>query len=87
MSKDVSRRILSSVRRHTGNILGSTEQPKIEASTILVSLDLDSLDLIELVYSLEEEYSISIDPDVLIELATVEDLINCIGSEIIHTTH
>jgi acyl carrier protein len=42
----------------------------------------ESLDLVELVYNLEEEYSISIDPDVLVELATVEDLLNCIGTEI-----
>ena len=58
---------------------------EFDESSLTMSLDglkLDSLELIEIVYELEEYFSITINSSALEELGTIADLINVVDSEL-----
>ena len=46
--------------------------------TLSVDLKIDSLDAVELVMTLEEEFDIKLPDDVLKQLKTVEDVVKCV---------
>ncbi len=47
-----------------------------EKTNIKNELDIDSLDMLELIIELENEYKIDIDYEIFIELKTIEDVVN-----------
>ena len=59
----------------------STDKTKIKPETnILTDLGADSLDLVEVLMSLEEEFGISIPDEVIPEIKTVGDLVKYIDA-------
>ena len=57
------------------------EEIKVE-SKILDDLGADSLDVVEMLMALEEEYGITIPVEEATELATIQDVINVIQSKL-----
>lgn len=64
------------------NLLNSArEMPLVtdlKADTELAALGLDSLRLIEIVYELETEYNVDADEGALVQLRTVDDLVQMV---------
>jgi acyl carrier protein len=62
------------------------DQFAIDADTITESTDIvsdlgaDSLDVVELLMSLEDEYGVSIEDEKVAELKTVGDVVRCVES-------
>ena len=67
--------MLEKVRAILAERMGVDEEDVIAEASLRNDLGLDSLDLFELLMSLEEEYGIRIDPDTLTGLATVGDVL------------
>lgn len=57
------------------------EEVKLESS-IVDDLGADSIDLIELIMNLEEEYGISISDEEAVKLKTVGDVVDFINSQV-----
>ncbi len=57
------------------------EEIKLESS-IIDDLGADSIDLIELIMNLEEEYGISISDEEAVKLKTVGDVVDFINSQV-----
>mgnify|MGYP003601118589 CR=1 FL=1 len=47
-----------------------------EKTNIKNELNLDSLDMLEIIFELENEYKIDIDAEIFSELKTIEDVVN-----------
>ena len=47
-----------------------------EKTNIKNELNLDSLDMLEIIFELENEYKIDIDGEIFSELKTIEDVVN-----------
>ena len=47
-----------------------------EKTNIKNELDIDSLDMLEIIIELENEYKIDIDSEIFVELKTIGDIIN-----------
>ena len=47
-----------------------------EKTNIKNELNLDSLDMLEIIFELENEYKINIDDEIFSELKTIEDVVN-----------
>ena len=47
-----------------------------EKTNIKNELNLDSLDMLEIIIELENEYKIDIDGEIFVELKTIEDVVN-----------
>ncbi len=62
--------------------LGCEEDRITESTVILEDLEADSLDLVEFMMSLEEEYSIEVGDDDLERLVTVGDVVKYIEERI-----
>ena len=58
------------------------EKDKLTAETTLDSLSADSLDKIELIVALEEEFATSVDDDVLSRISTLDDCVTVIEQAI-----
>lgn len=57
----------------------SVDEDKIKMeSNLAEDLKIDSLDAVELVMTLEEEFDIKLPDDVLKQLKTVEDVVKCV---------
>ena len=57
----------------------SVDEDKIKLeSNLAEDLKIDSLDAVELVMTLEEEFDIKLPDDVLKQLTTVEDVVKCV---------
>lgn len=57
----------------------SVDEDKIKLeSNLAEDLKIDSLDAVELVMTLEEEFDIKLPDDVLKQLKTVEDVVKCV---------
>ena len=57
----------------------SVDEEKIKMeSNLAEDLKIDSLDAVELVMTLEEEFDIKLPDDVLKQLNTVEDVVKCV---------
>jgi acyl carrier protein len=57
---------------------GFEEEEVTPSKTFIDDLGLDSLDAVEVIVSLEDEYGIEIDDDEVEKLKTVQDLIDCV---------
>lgn len=53
-----------------------------EDTDIVADLGADSLDVVEMMMALEEEYGITIEDEKIPELKTVGDVVNCVESMI-----
>jgi len=63
--------------------LGITDKDKITLTTNLQEdLNADSLDAVEIIMSIEDEFNVEIPDDIAEELKTVEDIINFLENEI-----
>lgn len=60
------------------NTLNCDEEKITPEATLAEDLNIDSLDAVELVMALEEEYSIKIPDTELENLKTVKDIVDCI---------
>jgi acyl carrier protein len=57
---------------------GEADRSEIERSSLLETLDIDSLDLVEIAQVLEERFGIVIEPDHMKDVATVGDAIDAV---------
>lgn len=62
-------------------VLGIEDRKKITPETTLERLGADSLDIVDLVISIEDVFDVNIDDDDMEKLKTVQDLINYIPNE------
>jgi acyl carrier protein len=63
--------------------LGITDKDRITLTTNLQEdLNADSLDAVEIIMSIEDEFNVEIPDDIAEELKTVEDIINFLENEI-----
>ena len=79
MTMEVDAKIISILRERFPHLR------EFDESSLTMSLDglkLDSLELIEIVYELEEYFSIAIHSSALEKLGTIADLINVVDSEL-----
>ena len=60
--------------------LGVSEEEVIPTASFIEDLGADSLDLVELVMALEEEYDMEISDEDAEKIRTVQDVLNYIGS-------
>ena len=58
-----------------GEQLGVDEDEVLESSKLVDDLGADSLDIVELIIAIEEEFEVEIKDDVVEELITVSDII------------
>ena len=82
MTMEVDVKIISILRERFPHLR------EFDESSLTMSLDglkLDSLELIEIVYELEEYFSITIRSSALEKLGTIADLINVVDSELKQT--
>jgi acyl carrier protein len=79
MTTDVDAGILSLLRKRV-NMHENTAA--INSATKLQALEPDSLEFIEIIYELEQHFSISIDFAEVGKLDTVEDLINVVSNKL-----
>ncbi|MGL4343239.1 MAG: phosphopantetheine-binding protein [Metamycoplasmataceae bacterium] len=64
------------------NIIKSKVKMNFDESSKIDSLDLDSLDLIEIVMEIETTFSIKIEDDKLNSIKTISDLLNIVNAKI-----
>jgi len=74
---EIAERVKKIVVEH----LGVEESKVVPEASFIDDLDADSLDTVELVMLLEEEFDIEIDDDVAEKIATVGDVINHIEKD------
>jgi acyl carrier protein len=60
--------------------LGVSEDEVVPTASFIEDLGADSLDLVELVMALEEEYDVEISDEDAEKIRTVQDVLNYIGS-------
>ena len=73
--------VFEKIRSLLSEQLGFDEE-MITESTSFEDLGADSLDLVELMMSLEEEFSISADEEELTDIKTVGDVVKLIGANL-----
>ncbi|MEG1581662.1 MAG: acyl carrier protein [Clostridia bacterium] len=74
--------ILDKVKSILSKQLGASEEGITELTNISVDLGADSLDLVEILMSLEEEFNISIPDEAIPSIKTVGDLVTYINKNI-----
>lgn len=70
--------ILSKLQTIVSNQLGIEKEKVVPTADFTTELGADSLDVVELVMSFEEEFDIEIDDEIAGEMATVQDALNYI---------
>ena len=78
MTEDTAERVKKIVAKH----LGVDEAKVVETASFIDDLGADSLDTVELVMALEEEFNISVPDDKAEELKTVAQIAAFIDSQI-----
>jgi len=78
MSEDIKSRVVMVVVKQ----LGVKEEEVKDESSFIEDLNADSLDVVELVMALEEEFGIDIPDDDVQNLKTVNDAVNYITSKL-----
>ncbi len=81
MSKD-SNEILDKVKDMVANHLGKSEDEITPDSSFIEDLGADSLDLVELIMSMEDEFSLEISDEDAENIITVQDAVNFIRESI-----
>lgn len=76
MSKD--QEILSKVKEMVASQLGKSEDEVTPESSFIEDLGADSLDLVELIMSMEDEFGLEISDEDAEKIVTVKDAINFI---------
>ncbi|ACF07186.1 acyl carrier protein, putative [Metamycoplasma arthritidis] len=71
---DIQKLVFNEIKKLTRN--------SFDASSSLKDLDIDSLDFIVLVTSVEEKYNITISDDELMKLKTIQDIIDCLNKKL-----
>ena len=69
---------LTKLQTIVSNQLGIEKEKVVPSADFTTELGADSLDVVELVMSFEEEFDIEIDDEVAGEMATVQDALNYI---------
>ena len=72
--------MLDKVRKIISNQLNIPED-RITPETVLEELGVDSLDTLEMLMALEDEYGIAISNEDAQQLKTVQDILNCIEAK------
>ena len=62
-------------------LVSKTNKTELTVDTSFKNLGLDSLDLVDLVFELEEEIGIQFEDDELLQLETIQDLLKLIDSK------
>ncbi len=81
MSKD-NNEILDKVKEMVANHLGKSKDEITPDSSFIEDLGADSLDLVELIMSMEDEFSLEISDEDAENIITVQDAINFIRESI-----
>jgi len=63
-------------------VLGVDPKEISEETTLADDLGADSLDVVEMMMALEEEFGVTIDDEKIRDLKTVSDVVNCVESMI-----
>lgn len=67
--------MLEKMKEYIAEMLGVDEDEITLTTSFKEDLGADSLDLFELIMALEDEYGIEIDADELVDVTTIEDVI------------
>jgi len=73
MSESIESRVIKCISEQSG-----LQKSLIRPSSLLNRLQLDSLDILESVMIIEDEFEIEISDDDVDEFSTVQDMINCV---------
>ncbi len=68
------------VQKIIGDQLGVGEDQVVPEANLLDDLGADSIDVVELAMTLEEEFSIQVPDEELEKIRTVQDVVNYIGA-------
>lgn len=79
--EDMSQDILNRVKKVTVEELGVKEEEVVEAASFTEDLGADSLDVVELVMALEDEFGIDIPDEEVGNIKTVGDAVTYISSK------
>ncbi len=74
--------ILEKVKEMISEQLGTDIDSITETSTLIEDLDADSLDIVELIMAVEDEYEIEISEEVAEKMSTVGDVVEYIKENI-----
>ena len=72
MNEAIEKLVLDKIRQRYSN---DQQAGEVSSATLLRDLQMDSLSILELVYELEEHYSLLVDDQVLLELKSVADIV------------
>ncbi len=72
--KDISSQIIKIIEAH----LGETPSGKITTDTSLESIEVESIDMVEIVFNIEDEYDVNVPLDDVSGAITVGDLSDCL---------
>jgi len=81
LAKDMSQDILNRVKKVTVEELAVKEEEVVEAASFTEDLGADSLDVVELVMALEDEFGIDIPDEEVGNIKTVGDAVSYISSK------
>ena len=74
--------IVETIRKIISEQLGLDEKIINLDSNLTTDLDADSLDAVEIIMAIEDEFSIEIPDDRIEDLVTIHDLVEYIGSSV-----
>ena len=72
--------VYEKLREIIANQFGIEEDSITESTDIVGDLGADSLDVVEMMMSLEDEFAVTIEDDKIAELKTVGDVVRCVES-------
>jgi acyl carrier protein len=71
---EVKEKILNIVKKH----VGPTKSEKVDENSLFSDVGLDSLDAVEIIMTVEEEFDVVISEEKATKLKTVADLVKCV---------
>ena len=74
--------VLNKLKEIIANQFGIDTDELNEDTDIVADLGADSLDVVEMMMALEEEFSITIEDEKIAELKTIGDVVDCVESMI-----
>ena len=74
--------VLNKLKDIIANQFGIDTDELSEETDIVADLGADSLDVVEMMMALEEEFGITIDDEKIAELKTIGDVVDCVESMI-----
>ena len=82
MSEETQSKILESVRRHAVEVLDCSPDEVVPEAHLSATLDMDSIDVIEVATALQSEYGVELEDHEVYDLDTVQSLIDLVQAKL-----